>query len=89
MGLCGPTGSLACAMISAFGALFLAMMAILLANDYPYLGEWFDRAAPYPDQRDRAVSGTWLVAFVYAILAVLCTGIFMYHSFRRTGYARV
>ena len=54
-----------------------------------YLGEWFNRAAPYPDQRDKAVAGTWTVAFVYAVLAAVCTGIFMYHSFRRPGYSRV
>jgi len=41
--ICGPraertlacAGSIACALISAFGAVFMAAIAILLANDYP------------------------------------------------------
>jgi hypothetical protein len=28
-------GSLACALISAFGSIFLAVLAILIQNDYP------------------------------------------------------
>ena len=29
------TGSLACTLISAFGSVFLAVLAILIQNDYP------------------------------------------------------
>ena len=65
------------------------MCSPLVLALHRYLGEWFDRAQPYPDQRDKAVSGSWMVAFVYAVLCAVCTGIFMYHSFRRPGYTRV
>lgn len=120
------TGSLACALISAFGSIFLAVMAILLANDYPcvhvltvwthavcaraavrtmmpllhpcsglaayitctwffhgrFLGEWYSREEPYPEQRDKAVHGAWLICAVYGVLAIVCSVIFSYHSFR-------
>lgn len=89
MGLCGPTGSLACALISAFGSIFLAIMAILLANDYPFLGEWYSREEPYPEQRDKAVHGAWLICAVYGVLAIVCSVIFSYHSFRAPGYQKM
>lgn len=96
MGLCGPTGSLFCTLISAFGALFMGALAILLGRDYPYLGEWYmletkggPKPMPYPEQRDKAVHGAWLICIVYAALAFFCGFIFSYHSFRSPGYQKV
>lgn len=43
---------------------------------------------PYPEQRDKAVHGAWLVCAVYAIFAVACGFIFSYHSFRAPGGLR-
>lgn len=57
-----------------------------------YLGEWYmmegkggKEAMPYPEQRDKAVHGAWLICIVYAALAVLCGFVFSYHSFRSPG----
>ena len=50
-----------------------------------YLGEWYVKEEPYPEQRDKAVHGAWLVCAVYAIFAVACGFIFSYHSFRAPG----
>jgi hypothetical protein len=89
MGICGPTGSLACTLISAFGSIFLAVLAILIQNDYPFLGEWYIKDMPYPEQRDKAAHGAWLICAVYGILAIVCAVIFTVHNHRAPGYQKM
>jgi len=67
----------------------MASLAILLGRDYPYLGEWYVKDEPYPEQRAKAVHGAWMVCLVYLVFAVACGFIFSYHSFRAPGYSKV
>ena len=54
-----------------------------------YLGEWYVRDEPYPQQRDKAVHSAWLVSGIYGVLAVVCGVIFSYHTFRPSGYQKM
>ena len=65
-------GTAFCAGMSAFGFLFMAVLAGLLRRDYQYLGEWYepksagDHVPPYDAQRAAAVANCWRVAWMYA-----------------------
>lgn len=58
--------------------LFLGLLAALIGNDYPYVGEWFDakgegseKPAPLEEQRSAAVHNLWMAVIVYGVLGVV------------------
>ncbi|CAL5220523.1 g2555 [Coccomyxa viridis] len=68
-------GAMACMGMSIFGALFMGGMALMLKNDYQYMGEWYDTSednyAPYAEQKANAMHNCWVVAGIYLGFAVL------------------
>ncbi|KAL0030749.1 hypothetical protein WJX77_004584 [Trebouxia sp. C0004] len=67
--MCGPLGTMFCGVLSMFGAVFMAVLAIAISKDYDYLGEWFDASdeALYGDKRSEAMSNCWVVGWQVAI----------------------
>eukprot|EP00887_Chlorella_sp_A99_P005216 scaffold1.g5216.t1 len=88
--MCGPTGSMFCMGMSIFATLFLGMLAILIHNDYPYVGEWFESkpatagsaVEPLEEQREAAVKNLWVTAGVYAALGVVSGLVVCVHRIR-------
>ena len=79
--------------MSAFGFLFMAVLASLLRRDYPYLGEWYepksagDHVPSYEAQRSAAISNCWRVAWMYAATGAASLAGVAYHRARaRRGY---
>jgi hypothetical protein len=79
--------------MSAFGFLFMAMLASLLRRDYPYLGEWYepkgsaDHVPSYDSQRAAAAANCWRVAWMYAATGALSAAGVAYHRARaRRGW---
>ena len=69
---------MALAGFSAFGVLFLSLLAILIKSGYPYVGEWYTTegvdgksALPLADQQESVVSALWQAVFVYLVLGGL------------------
>jgi hypothetical protein len=63
---------------SAFGVLFLSLLAILIKSGYPYVGEWYTTeglggksALPLADQQESVVRAIWQAVFVYLVLGGL------------------
>ncbi|KAL3155381.1 hypothetical protein ABBQ38_010940 [Trebouxia sp. C0009 RCD-2024] len=90
--MCGPLGTMGCGLLSIFGAVFMAALAILIGKDYDYLGEWFDLSklepgsdptAVYAEQRAAAIHNCWAVGGIYLALAVVCGLGMVYHKLRR------
>lgn len=54
-----------------------------------FLGEWYIKDMPYPEQRDKAAHGAWLICAVYGILAIVCSVIFTVHNHRAPGYQKM
>lgn len=71
-------------MLSMFGAVLMAVLAIAISKDYDYLGEWFDASteALYADTRASAISNCWVVGAIYLGIALLCCVGFVYHKLR-------
>ncbi|KAK9905107.1 hypothetical protein WJX75_009725 [Coccomyxa subellipsoidea] len=84
--MCGPAGTMFCLGMSIFGSIFMGAMALMLKNEYQYLGEWYDTSEPdhpsYQEQRAAAMHNCWTVAAIYGGIAVLCAGGTCYHSFK-------
>lgn len=81
--MCGPTGSSFCLGMSIFGMAFLSVLAGLITEGYPYVGEWFEAKAepghtvePLEEQRERAVHNLWVATGIYGGFAVL-SGVFV------------
>lgn len=58
--------------------LFLTLLAILIGNEYPYAGEWFDakgepgeEPVPLEQQREAAVHNLWMAVIVYGAIGVI------------------
>eukprot|EP00884_Botryococcus_braunii_P003903 jgi/Botrbrau1/13513/Bobra.0347s0001.1 len=84
--MCGPTGTLFCLGMSVFGCLFMGAMAIMLKNNYEYLGEWYETSEPnhpgYAEQRAKAMHNCWTVSGIYGGIAVACLVGTVVHSIR-------
>ena len=75
---------------SAFGVLFLSLLAILIKSGYPYVGEWYTKegadgqaALPLADQQELVVSALWQAVFVYLVLGGLSMVGLAVHKIRR------
>ncbi|KFM27348.1 hypothetical protein F751_4618 [Auxenochlorella protothecoides] len=89
--MCGPIGSVFGLAVSAFGIAFLSFLAILIRNDYPYVGEWFEPKGeggeppvPIAEQRAAAEHGLWVAVAIYAVLLIISSLSVCLHRVRGT-----
>lgn len=64
--------------MSIFAVIFLAVLAGLIGEGYPYVGEWFEAKAepghtvpPLDEQREEAVHKLWVATGIYGAFAVI------------------
>ncbi|KAK9807031.1 hypothetical protein WJX72_011338 [[Myrmecia] bisecta] len=83
--MCGPAGTMFCLFISIFGVFFMGAMAILIGNDYQYVGEWYDATTgePYSEQKANALHNLWMVTGVWGGFAVVSLIGTCYHTFKK------